>query len=266
MKYNVTVGIVNYNDYKHAKEAIRSILENTRGVNVRIYIIDNASTDGSAEKLAADYSMIEVILSDKNIGYGGANNLVLDKIDSQYHVIMNADVILQEDVFSELYHFMQDNPDIVMCTPAVRFMDGREQYLPKRDPKLKYLLANRLPGKKMKQISDYYKMKEKDLTEVTDVEFASGCFLFCRTDVLKSVGGFDPRYFLYLEDADLSRTMRNFGRVVFYPHTHIYHNYARASAKKLNFLLIHISSMLKYIFKWRKYERNKIKRMKGVLS
>lgn len=266
MKYNVTVGIVNYNDYKHISEAVRSLLENTRGVTVKIYVIDNASSDRSAQQLAEDFSAVDIILSDKNLGYGGANNLVLDKIDSEYHVIANPDILLRGDVLSDLYQYMQDNPDVAMCTPAVHYMSGEEQCLPKRDPKLKYMVANRLPGQRMKRLSDYYKMKDADLSEALDIEFASGCFLFCRADLLKAVGGFDPRYFLYMEDADLSRTMRKYGRVVYYPFTRIYHNYARASARNARFLLIHLASAWKYFLKWRKDEHIKMKKLRGAYS
>ncbi|MGI6153294.1 MAG: glycosyltransferase family 2 protein [Christensenellaceae bacterium] len=252
MRYNVTVSIVNYNDYKRASVAIRSILEHTRGIKIKIYVIDNASTDDSIEKLAAEFSAIDVVFCDKNLGYGRANNVILSKIDSEYHAVLNPDIILYDDIFTELYGFMQKNPDIGMCTPAVYFTNGDPQHLPKRNPKLKYLIANRLPLKqKWEQYRQHYKMLDEDLSNVTDIEFASGCFMFCRTELLVKIGGFDERYFMYFEDADLTRTFRKYARVVFYPYAKIYHDYKRDSAKKLKYLLIHINSMFKYFLKWK---------------
>ncbi len=251
MKYDVTVSIVNYNNYEKARHAIRTLLEYTHGVRMKIYLIDNASKDGSAVRLADEFSALSVIFSDKNLGFGAGHNLVLDLIDSDFHAIVNPDIVLQSDILTELVHFMRKNPDVGMCTPAVRYTNGDPQHLPKRNPRLKYLIANRTPGKKWESIRNHYKMLDEDLAGVTDVEFASGCFLLIRTELFKQIGGFDERYFMYFEDADLSRTVLKSARVVFYPHDYVVHDYARSSAHSARYLMIHISSMFKYFFKWR---------------
>ncbi len=266
MKYDVTVGIVNYNDYKRTREAVRSVLEQTQGVKLKIYVIDNASTDGSAERIANEFSCISMVFSDRNLGYGAANNLILGKIDSEYHAVVNPDIVVKSDVLKQLFDFMQANPDIGMCTPAVYFLNGDPQYLPKRDPKLKYLIANRLPVKRMERLRRQYKMLDEDLTQATDIQFASGCFMFMRTALFKEAGGFDERYFMYFEDADLSREFRKRARVVFVPDVCVYHDYRRASAKKFKYLAIHIASMFQYFVKWHRDEKvhSEIKEIAGT--
>ncbi len=251
MKYDVTVSIVNYNDYDRARKAIASILEYTHGVRVKIYLIDNASKDASAVKLADEFPAISVIFSDKNLGFGAGHNLVLPLIDSDFHAIVNPDIILSSDILTELAEFMHKNPDIGLCAPAIHYMDGQPQYLPKRTPKLKYLIANRAPLRRWEQHRQHYKMLDEDLSGVTDIEFASGCFLLARTALLQFVGGFDERYFMYFEDADLSRTLRKNFRVVYYPFAYVYHDYSRTSAHSLKYLMIHVFSMFKYFWKWR---------------
>ncbi len=251
MKYDVTVSIVNYNNYEKARQAIRTLLEYTHGVRMKIYLVDNASKDDSAVRLADEFSAIGVVFSDKNLGFGAGHNLVLDLIDSDFHAIVNPDIILHSDILAELTGFLRKNPDIGLCTPAVRYTNGDPQYLPKRNPKLKYLIANRTPGKKWENLRRHYKMLDEDLTEVTDIEFASGCFLLVRTELFKQIGGFDERYFMYFEDADLSRMALQTARVVFYPYDYVVHDYARSSAHSLRYLLIHIGSMFKYFWKWR---------------
>ena len=257
MKYDVTLSIVNYNDYDRAKKAIESVLEYTHGVRVKIYLVDNASKDGSAVRLADEFPTIGVIFSDKNLGFGAGHNLVLPLIDSDFHAIVNPDIILDGDILTELADFLRKNPDIGMCTPQIHYMDGQPQHLPKRNPKLKYLIANRAPLKRFEQHRQHYKMLDEDLSGVTDVEFASGCFLFVRTPLLKLVGGFDERYFMYLEDADLTRTLRKNTRVVYYPYAYVYHDYARASAHSLKYFMIHVLSMFKYFWKWHGYDETK---------
>ncbi len=255
MKYDVTVGIVNFNDYLRTREAVRSIMEQTRGVKAKVYVIDNASSDGSAERIANEFSSISIVFSDRNLGYGTANNLVIKRIDSEYHAVVNPDIILRSDALTALHRFMQQNKDVGLCIPAVHYLDGKPQNLPKRDPKLKYLIARRLPIKSMEKHRRHYCMQDEDLSGVTDIEFASGCFMFARTELLRETGGFDERYFLYFEDADLSRTIRKRARVVRVPEVVVYHDYMRASAKKFKFLSIHIASMCKYFMKWRKDEK-----------
>lgn len=251
MKYDVTVSIVNYNDYSRVKEAIRSILEYTRGIKIKIYVVDNASSDSSADKIANEFSNVSVILCDRNLGYGSANNIVIKHVDSKYHAIINPDILLRSNALKELYDFMNEHKDVGMCMPAVFFKDGNPQYLPKRDPKLKYLIANRMPGLSLEKYRKHYTMQDEDLSRVRDIEFISGCFMFAQTELLKEAGGFDERFFMYFEDADLSRTIRRRTRLVYVPQVHVYHDYRRISAKKVRFFMIHITSMFKYFFKWR---------------
>ncbi|MEG2575382.1 MAG: glycosyltransferase family 2 protein [Christensenella sp.] len=252
MKYDVTLSIVNYNDYDRAKKAIASVLEYTHGVRVKIYLIDNASKDSSAAKLADEFPLVSVIFSDKNIGFGAGHNLALPFIESEFHAIVNPDIILNSDILTELTTFMREHSEIGMCTPAIHYMDDAPQNLPKRTPRLKYLVANRMPGKRFEHARAEYKMIGENLSEVTDIEFATGCFLFVRTSLLKLVQGFDERYFMYFEDADLTRTIRKTARVVFYPYAYVYHDYSRTSAHSLRYLMIHICSMFKYFWKWRR--------------
>jgi GT2 family glycosyltransferase len=252
LKYDVTVGIVNYNDYQRTREAVRSILERTRNLKIKIYVIDNASKDGSAERIAGEFKAISVVFCDRNLGYGTANNLVFDRIDSDYHAVVNPDIVLKSNALKQLYDFMQANLDVGVCMPAVCFLNGQPQNLPKRNPRLKYLVANRLPLKRLEKYCREYKMLDEDLTKVKDIEFVSGCFMFCRTNLLRETGGFDERYFMYFEDADLTRTIRKRARAVRVPGVTVYHDYRRMSAKKFRFLSIHILSMFKYFLKWRK--------------
>lgn len=255
MKYDVTIGIVNYNNYEQIRETIRSILDQTQGVKFRIYVVDNASNDNSMDLIAAEFPSISLIYSDRNLGYGAANNIAMRHADSDYHAIVNPDILLKEDVLKHMYDFMQGNPDVGMCIPSIYYMNGDPQYLPKRNPKLKYLVANRLPLKSLDKHRIAYKMLDCDLSQVTDVEFASGCFMFARTELLKEVGGFDERFFMYFEDADLTRRVRAHARTVCFPDAKVYHNYARTSARNPRFFIIHIVSMFKYFFKWRKAEQ-----------
>lgn len=83
-----------------------------------------------------------------------------------------------------------------------------------------------------------------------EVPYLSGCFMFIRTKVLEKVGLFDERFFMYLEDTDLSRRIHKISKTIYYPYVHIYHEYGKGSYKNLKLLKYHIDSAIKYFNKW----------------
>ncbi len=74
--------------------------------------------------------------------------------------------------------------------------------------------------------------------------------MLLRTSVFKQVGGFDPRYFMYFEDADLTREVQRFGKVIFNPEVSVYHAWGAEDTRSLKLLWIHVLSMCRYIYKW----------------
>ncbi len=248
----LTASIVNYNDFENTQNAVASILAHTSETDFKLYVVDNSTGGENAEKLRERFPDIAVIRAQKNEGFGAAHNLAIGSVDSTYHAIINPDITVESDVLGELSGFFDLNPDIGIACPATYFPDGRPQLLPKRNPTLKYLAASRLPFGWGKNIRAHYVMEDEDLSAVLDVEFVTGCFMFARTGLLKRVGGFDDRYFLYLEDADLTRKIRKYARAVYAPFVRVTHNWNRKSAQSIKYFLIHISSVLKYMKKWKK--------------
>ena len=83
-----------------------------------------------------------------------------------------------------------------------------------------------------------------------DIENATGCFMFIRTELFREIGGFDKRYFMYFEDCDLTREVNARSRTVYYPGATVYHEWGRESKKNFRLKLIQINSMLRYYSKW----------------
>ena len=93
-------------------------------------------------------------------------------------------------------------------------------------------------------------MLDEDLSQPTDVGFCSGCFFVMRSEVYQKMGGFDPRYFVYVEDADITRQALQYGRAVYLPLVSVYHAWHRDANKKLKNFLMQLGSMFKYWRKW----------------
>jgi GT2 family glycosyltransferase len=252
-EYSVSLSIVTYNSEDHIEEALDSIISNTRGVDCHIYVIDNCSKDRTVEIIKNRYGEnVTLIQNPKNLGFGRGHNVILDRIQSKYHAYVNPDVLIKDDVVSSLCRYLDQNEDIGLVTPKVLYPTGEPQILPKRNPKLLYLLSRKINIRPLKKYREEFEMRNKDMNSAFDIEFCTGCFMFARTSLLKKIGGFDERFFLYFEDADLSRKIRRLARTQYNPDFQIYHYWERASSKKLKYFFLQIKSMFQYLKKWKK--------------
>lgn len=256
MSIKVSACIVTFNNIKYIGKTVGTLLGFTQGVDLTLYIVDNGSTDGTIELLEQEFDKspnLKIIKTDLNNGFGAGHNEILSIIDSDYHVVLNPDIVIADDVIEKMAIYMQEHNDIDLLSPKICFPDGRAQMLGKRSPKLKYLFASRLRNEeKPSKLLREYTMIDEDWSQPFDLENASGCFMFFRTSAFKRLGGFDERYFMYFEDCDITREIRKTSRAVFFPDAVIYHVWGRDSKRDLNLMLIHIKSMFSYFWKWRR--------------
>lgn len=243
--------IVTYNAKGKVDATIESLLEKTKGVDFTLYVVDNASSDKTAEYIKEKYPSVIVIECERNEGFGAGHNKVIPFLQSDYHVVINPDILLKEDVISELVAFSQKDEKIGLVSPQIRFEDGRLQMLAKRNPTVRYLGNHWFhKGDKPNRLMTEYCMLDMPEGEPFEITNATGCFMFFRTGVFMEMGGFDERFFMYLEDCDIARRVSEKYKAVFYPGATVYHLWERESKKNKKLLLIHIQSIIKYFLKW----------------
>lgn len=242
---NVSLTIVTHNEADKAAAAAASIIAHSAKYPPEFYIIDNNSTDNTLERLKFEDG-IKIIRLNKNIGFGAAHNKALDYIDSDYHFIVNPDITINRDVLADMVKFMEENKNVVMAMPKILNYDGTEQFLPKERPTFRCLFLGRFS----KEVRSEYVWQNKNITEPTEIDFCSGCFFCIRTSAFKELGGFDERYFMYLEDADLTIRAKSIGKVVILPDIFVTHLWQRGSAKNIRLFLIHLISCFKFLLKW----------------
>ena len=230
-------------------KAIGSVLENTKG-DFRLFAVDNGSSDGTPDFIREKFPDVTVIETGKNAGFGAGHNFILGQLDSDYHAIINPDVIIRDDVISSMADYMDTHEDVGMLSPKILFPDGRAQILGKRNPLPHYLIASRLRGKEPGKLLSEYAMLDCDMSEPTPIQNATGCFMFIRTSLFRELGGFDERYFMYFEDCDLTRRVNSVSKVLYYPYATVYHEWGRESKKNFRLKKIQIESMFKYYAKW----------------
>ena len=142
-----------------------------------------------------------------------------------------------------------------MVCPRILNEDGTDQYLNKRYPSVTDFFIRRFVPRPFqhwfRERLDRYEMRDVGYDQMCDVEAMTGAFMLCRTDVLKAVAGFDPRYFMYLEDFDLSRTFQCQGwRTVYCPEASVTHYWTRDSHRNVKMTWRFIVSMCRYFGKW----------------
>lgn len=217
-----------------------------------LYIVDNAPEDMLYQRLAWQCPGIQYRAQRKNLGYGAGNNVVLPELTSKYHIVCNPDVTFDASLLRKMVQYMELNPGCAVLTPRVFSKDGSEQFLPKRAPTVRYMLGGRLeklPGP-FKAWRSEYTLRDAEIDAPTSVEFATGCFMMIRTGIMRQLGGFDPQFFMYHEDSDLSRRALRMGTIVYHPHFLITHDWQRSSSKDFKNTLRHIHSTFKYFKKW----------------
>ena len=255
--YDFTACIVTYNTRKDELKKIMGCFQKVR-LNFKLWISDNSEKDELREFIERFCDdRIEYIFNNSNGGFGVGHNVVIEKlvseeIESEFHLIVNADVFFEEGTVEKIVGYMRRNRDIGQIGPKIYGLDGEVTKSCRLLPSPLNLIFRRfLPVKSIVEKLDYdYEMKWYDYEKIIDVPILSGCFIFVRTDVLKEIGGFDKRYFMYMEDYDLCRRIGQRYRSVFYPEAEIIHEHGKASYKSRKMMMMHVNSAIKYFNKW----------------
>ena len=219
----------------------------------RLFIIDNSSND-ELRDFVKDNDKVNYIHS-LNLGYGSGHNVAIRKsieMGADYHVVLNPDIYWNDNVIERLCEFMDANSDCGLVMPKIVYPSGETQHLCKLLPSPMDLIGRRfIPIKSYQKKHDYqYELHWTGYDSIMEVPSLSGCFMFMRCSVLKHVGGFDERYFMYAEDLDLCRRIGEVSHTMFYPNVVVVHEYEKGSYKSGKLLKYHLSSIFKYFNKW----------------
>ncbi|NTW72268.1 MAG: glycosyltransferase family 2 protein [Eubacteriaceae bacterium] len=249
---DLSLTIVTYNNSKIIGDTIKSVVENIpQELSYRLYIVDNNSTDRTVELVREMDLNIEILPLKVNKGFGYGHNQILDLINSRYHLVVNPDIMLEDkDQIRKMVKYLDENPQVGMLSPLILNPDHTIQYLCKTNPTVFDMLIRRISSKLFPKRQDRYVMKETGYNKIMPIEYASGSFMVFRTDLFKKIGGFDDAFFMYLEDADITRRINEIAASVFFPQAQVIHLWQREGHKKIKYALITAESMKVYFKKW----------------
>lgn len=241
---NLLTSLVKANTKLAERDAINELLiiDNT---------IDPLPIAKYCKKTLDKFGLSSVVHNGYNVGYGKAHNRAIENINSEFHLILNPDVSLEVDALRNGIEFLNSNPEVVAVSPYATDQYKSELFLAKRYPSLLVLFLRGLNVKWLvnlssKQIEEYEYQKEQSCNDIFSAQLISGCFMLCRTEALKKVGGFDDKYFLYFEDFALSMKLGMVGKLMFLKSMEIQHYGGDASRKGIKHIFYFICSAYKF--------------------
>lgn len=244
--------------YNSEKE-IAQLIENIESLDSnlfysRVFIVDNGSQDDTVNivsRLLKIYSNLVLIRPDVNKGFGAGNNQVLDLINSSYHILINPDVrIPSSEVIDKMIKYMDTHSNVGLLSPKILNIDGSVQKLYRHNPTVLDMALRFISPNLMKKRQNWFVHAETGYVQRGVIEQASGAFMFFRTSLFKNIEGFDDRYFMYMEDADITRKVNNVSQAIFFPEVSVTHKWNRQNHSNLRFIGYTIKSMVQYFNKW----------------
>ena len=193
----------------------------------------------------------------KNLGYGSAINKLISSLSYVPEIIgvLNTDLTWHNSTFERMCQWLKVNQDACLIVPEIQNPDGEVQKLCKRNPTVLGMLSRRFipSGLKPTWLRKYdlwYTMEDHDYSSIFEAQYLSGCCMIVRTSAFVDVGGFDERYFLYLEDADITRSISAKGRCLYFPLASVTHSWGRGNYKSIKLMLVNLLSAWTYFTKW----------------
>jgi len=207
---DVSVVIISFNTRELLRECLATV-QPEGGRSVEIIVVDNASKDGSAEMVAADFPHVQLLQTTTNLGFGGANNLAFARATGRYVMLLNSDAFLAPGILSRSVELMEANRHVGLGGALLVGREGHWQASARLFPSLLNDLlsltglAARFPHSRFLGRMD---RTWADINTPAETDWVPGAFSIIRREVLEAVGYFDERFFLYYEEVDLCRRIK----------------------------------------------------------
>ena len=251
----VSVVIVCTSERELLRTCLTSILDAPPRESLEVIVVDNASTDGSAEMVRENFGSCRVITNHARLGFAPNNNIGMRETRGRYVLLINSDAWLRPGAIDRLVEFMETHPQVGICGPRILNPDGSLQLSCRKFPTVRSVLMRRIPPVRWllpERILTDHLMEDWDHDSERPVDWLLSACLLVRREAIDSVGLMDDAYFLYGEDVDWCWRMWRRGWEVYYvPEAEAFHHYRRLSARHMvgKKTLIHIRSLLHF---WRK--------------
>lgn len=218
-QFDVSIVIVSFNTSTVLRECLLSVYREIGSLHAQVIVVDNASSDGSPTIIEQEFPDVLLIRSDVNLGFGRANNLGFEAARGRYVVLLNSDAFLTEGSLERSVAHMDSNPSVGVGGGRLIGRDGSLQPSARMFPTvLNDLIV--LSGLAMRhpksRLFGRFDRTWADDEEAAEVDWVPGAYSIIRAEALNVTGFFDPRFFLYYEEVDLCKRLKQKGYSIWY--------------------------------------------------
>lgn len=249
---DLSIVIVSWNVRDLLRRCLASIAPT--GISCEIFVVDNASSDGSPGMVEAQFPAVHLIANDDNCGFTAANNQGLRRCQGRYSLLLNPDTEVVGCALEEMVRYMDQHPGVGALGPQLLYPDGSRQSSRRRFPTFATTLVESTIVQEWwtdNRLLRRYYMSDTDDDAIQAVDWVVGACLLVRRQVVDQVGGLDEGFFMYSEELDWCRRIKDEGwEVVYYPPARIIHHEGKSSEQVVPARHIHFqSSKVRYVRK-----------------
>ena len=250
--YDISICLVSWNTRELLRQCIGSILDTKNELRVEIFVIDNASSDGSADMVETYFPQVKLIRNTENVGFAQANNQGIKQSKGRYVFLLNPDTIVLEGTLKHLSAFLDHQPDAGAVAAKLLNADWTLQYSIRKFPD--YLtpftenpdLYN-VPF--MRKHAYLSRMRNWDHNDLREVEQPAGAAFMVKRSVIETIGTLNNRYHMFFEDVDLCLRIRKSGwRIYYFPEARIIHFGGQSVKQRHNIGSEFYKSMLLFFY------------------
>jgi len=233
----IDIVIVNYKSTDYLLKCLKSVYDSIRDIPVRVFVQDNDSRNG-VDRISIAFPKVNLTKNIFNIGFGKAVNKCIKQGTAPYVLMLNPDTIIKDGFFESILQYIENNPDIGIVGPKVLNTDGSLQgsaraflkpwmaFFGRNSFLTRWFPNNRISRRCILSTGS-------DGVTPMSVDWVSGACMLVRRKAIDDVGLLDEQFFMYWEDADWCKRMREKGwKVVYFPKTSIVHHVGCSSSKR----------------------------------
>src|SRR3989344_1721221 len=207
----LTVSIVSYNTRALLRRCLASIFKHTKDISFEVIVIDNASTDGSAQMVERNFPKVKLIKNKANRWYTGANNQGLRTAKGKYFLILNSDIFLKNNAGKRMVEYLDKNPRVGALEPLQFYENGRVVKTGSRHNRIWWDLTELTLLHRVFAPRPYFRMSHFNRRKIFKAEVICDAVMLVRTALLKKINGYDEKLKLYYTENDLCRQIQNRG-------------------------------------------------------
>lgn len=255
MKKDLSIIIVNYNTTEFVSKCIQSIKSNTTLKDLEIIIVDNNSEDRDIESLEKTYTGVKFIWQKNNKGFGAGCNIGVKNSNSDYILFLNPDIEVKKQAVEILLDYIKSNEEVGVCSGILVDQNGNVLYSYNNFPNLLWEFREAYGLFLKSKIRKLTTRKEINQKIPFEVDWFHGACIMVRKNIFEKVQGFDENIFLYYEDVDLQKKIKNLGyKIVCVPSAEFFH-YERGSVREGNmFKVYHYYMHINKLYYYKKYK------------